>query len=557
MKKRIIVSIIILCFAINLHSQVDNVPTFHPVYDFLLRAESMGLLPNYSLAVQPWTRAEITSALILISENRQRLSANEIKTLNRYEREFGLTDYSNSVVFYSLSDKQQLFSKRIFSDDEKYIFRLKDSVKTVSISPLAMFDFANSSLTESNYLIGNLGISFYGSLSDRFGFYLQATNGSLISGDRSFASQDDKYAQNIKFVLLNDDIDFSESNVRFEYDWFYASIGRESRLDGAGLRQRVFISDIAPPIDALNIGAKFKNFEYNYTHAGLLALPGDDEYWRAGFTLTLMPKYLTMHKFRVKPSWGEISFWEGIVYSNRYWDAAYLNPLSFLKSMEHALRDRDNALMGMDATVRFLNMFQLKGSFILDDIIFERIGTGWWGNKHASNIALIAALPKGIDVGFEYARVQPYTFSHFNIQNSYTNDSLMIGSYLPPNSEQWSLMTQYWWGSRYPIKVNLNYFRWGRNIYDDEGELIKNVGGDVLQTRRHPDFETGRPADSEYITFLEGDLFESLDLELIGGFELMRGMNLRFAYKLRNMTSSEREHYFRSVLSIGDFWRFR
>jgi hypothetical protein len=40
-----------------------------------------------------------------------------------------------------------------------------------------------------------------------------------------------------------------------------------------------------------------------------------------------------------------------MIYS-RTLDLAYLSPLSFLKSLEHSLHDRDNAGMGFTAVVR-------------------------------------------------------------------------------------------------------------------------------------------------------------------------------------------------------------
>jgi hypothetical protein len=70
-----------------------------------------------------------------------------------------------------------------------------------------------------------------------------------------------------------------------------------------------------------------------------------------GVNTIIPPKYVAMHSFTFLPTWGEISFFETMIYS-RTFDLAYLAPLSFLKSLEHSLHDRDNAGMGFTAVVR-------------------------------------------------------------------------------------------------------------------------------------------------------------------------------------------------------------
>jgi hypothetical protein len=400
----------------------------------------------------------------------------------------------------------------------------------------------NSTNASGKVILGNLGVRLFGTIGNKLGYYLQATNGTVLSGERSIALSDEKLRQNVKFSRLNSDFDFSESHVRLDLDWFYAEIGRETRLEGAGLNQRLYTSANAPPYDALSLGVKFSNFEYRFTHGSLIAFPTNSV--DLGSFTEIPSKYYVQHRFSIRPEWGEISYWESIIYYNRGIDLTYLNPLSFLKSMEHALHDRDNSMMGGDLTFRFLNFLQLKGTFLLDDIQFSEIGKGFWGNKTASNIALIAALPANLDVGIEYARVEPYTFTHFNQQNSATNDSLLFCGDLPPNSEEYSALVQYWWGDRYPVVLNLSYRRHGANIYDNAGNLIKNVGGDVLQTKR--------PEDSEYVTFLDGIRENSFNLQIQAGWEFIRNFSLHGACRIYNLNGLSMNYYSLS-LRFEDF----
>ena len=525
-------------------SQVENVPVSNPVYEFLLRSEARGLLPNFSTSHLPLQRNEIINALNLIRNSSEKLSLIEQHILEEYLKEFGVEPIVRTVVFYSSSDTEQVLSRRFFNDNDKFIYHYQDSVNSVRVKPLGSIEALFSSDNNRNVTLGNLGVRVHGSLGNHFGYFLQATNGAIISGDRDLALREiKKLQQNVKFADLNSDFDFSESHIRFDYNWFYAIFGRETKLIGSGIRQRLFVSENAAPSDAFSLGAKFSNFEYRYTLSSLLALEGAEN--KVGFNSEFPDKYLVTHRFSLRPSWGEISFWEGLIYSKRGIDLAYLNPLSFFKSLEHALHDRDNSLMGGDITFRFFDGLQLKGSFLLDDIRFEEIGSGYWSNKTAWNIGLIYSLPYNFDIGFEYARVEPYTFSHFDSVNSYTNDEMLIGTGLLPNSDEISLVLKYWWfGSHHPIVLRLSQDRHGANEYDSEGNLIRNVGGDPFQTRR--------PEDSYTVRFLDGVLTKALRIDLKISYEIIKDFQLEALYSFRNI-SNENTHVLLLKFAFVDF----
>lgn len=531
LKKKILIFVFVLFNTCLLFAQVENVSVSHPVYDLLKHFEARGLLPNFSTSNLPLQRKEIICAL----EQLQKciLTDWEKNTLQKYLVEFEILRRENSVVFYSSSDTTQVLSKDFISNKEKFFFRLKDSLVAVNISPLGSFEGILDN--DSNAIYGNLGLRFFGSVGEHFGFFLQATNGAMLNGSRILVLNEfNKMRQNVKFATLNSDFDFSESHVAVNYDWLYASIGRQTRLMGSGIDKNMFISDNSAPQDAITLSSKFKNFEYHYSHSALLAtdtfslLSSNIPLNRpAGFNAEFPDKYFVTHRFAVKPSWGEIAFWEGIIYSKRGFDLAYLNPLSFFKSLEHALHDRDNSLMGGDITIRPYDRLQIKGSFLLDDVRFEEIGKGYWSNKTAWNIGLTYVTPFNTDISAQYSRIEPYTFSHFDSVNSYTNDGMLLGFGNQPNSDETYLKFDFWFGNRYPITLKLIYTRHGQNIYNSVDSLIKNVGGDVFQTRRHP-------IDKEFgVKFLDGTLIETVSAEIAFGFELVRGFNIKGFYRFR------------------------
>lgn len=534
-------------FTINAFSQVENLQIAHPVYQLLERAEARGFLPNMSLNDLPLQRSQVIEALELISKNDAKLSNSERKTLEKYLIEFGIKENSSVVLFESSTDSVQILFSGLVSDSEKFVYRYKDSAHSASLIPLASVEMMNrqNDAGYENALLGHLGFRLFGTLGNSLGYNMQVTNGVLFAGERDVALSDMKYAQNIKFAVLNSDLDYTESHIRYQHDWFYAGIGRESRLTGAGYKQRLIMSNNPPAFDALTIGARIKGFEYKFMHASLLSLPQTYFGWETGPNVSFVPKYMVTHRLSVRPSWGEISFWENIIYTDRFYDLGYLNPLSFLKSVEHSLRDRDNSGMGLDATVRIVDGIQIKGTYFLDDIIFSKIGDGFWGNKAAWNLGLMWSPNIPIDFGVEYTRVEPFTFSHFNVQNSMTHDGYIVSSYLQPNSDRVTVFGNYWWGSRYPLEIAVSYQRHGRNVFDEEGELIKNVGGSVLQTHR-----PGDPVDN-YI-FLDGDVEYITSLNLKTGYEFIRGFNIMVNYNLFAI-NNDINHFVRITLRFDEF----
>ncbi len=516
------------------YDQVEHVPVVHPVYDFLARASVRGMLGDFSLASLPLQRKEIAKALAMLAKvGEEQLGHADMVLLKKYCREFLEYQTPSAAVVLSPSDSTQILFDYLLSDNvEKYLYHYEDSTDAVSVVPLGSLEYRKlQSDSAGSAVLGQVGFRLYGTISGHVGYLLQLTNGSVLGGERRVALHDPTLRRNVKFGELNSDFDFTESHVRVDYDRFYAIIGRETRLAGAGYFNHMLLSNGAPTFDAVTVGARFERFDYRFMHGGLLAQPLSGA--TSGATVVIPSKYFAMHRFAFHDTWGELAITESVVYSERGADLAYLNPLSFFKSIEHAQRDRDNPALAFDATVRPVNGVEIRGSFYLDDLRFEKIGTDYWGNKSAWNIGAMYASDNNVDFAAEYAVVYPYTFSHFNSQNAVTNDGLQMSGSIPPNSDRLSAMLRWWWGQRYPIVLTVSSLRHGRNMYDSEGALLHNVGGDIHQTRRWE--------DSENAPFLDGDLEHRFAVELQGGVELVRGFSMRVYYGLMN-TNGVQEH---------------
>ena len=329
--KKILVIILFLANLLTAYAQVEHVPVSHPVYYYLEHAETKGILEHFSLSELPLQRKQIVEALKTIRKAKDELSSADLSSLDLYEREFGIKREESAVVFDSESDSGDLLWSGLLSDSEKYVYRHEDSLHTVRVEPLGSLDVLARSRNDKmeNVLMGNLGGRLSGTLSNRLGYYLQVTNGVILSGERSLAMEEiHRLQQNVKFVDLASDFDFSESHVRFDWDWFYMIVGRETRLIGAGIDQRLFSSGNAPPSDAVTMGARFKCFEYRVSHSSLLAQ--NTEGVSVGFNAGIPAKYMATHRLAIKPSWGEFALWEGLIYSKAKYRYSLYKSFEFL-----------------------------------------------------------------------------------------------------------------------------------------------------------------------------------------------------------------------------------
>jgi hypothetical protein len=557
------------CFA-----QVEHVQIAHPIYDFLMHAEARNALPrSFSSTAFPLQRKEIIAALREMrardsAQNRTLLSDAERATLTGFEREFRIANAPTprAVVFFSPSDSTEILFERLFSNDEKFFTFYTDSTHStnVNVLPLLSLDgrgeLAQNMLAQTTTqagLFATYGGRIFGTIENTLGFFLQATSGARFGGGREFFLQDPTYRKNPTFRIFNPNfVNTAEAHIRYDNNWFYASIGREARLIGSGYFNRTIFSDNPIPASALTLGARFSGFEYRTMHFALIAEPldlqGNINPNSYGAETFVTPKFVAYHRAALRETWGEIGVWESVIYSGRGIEFAYLTPFSFLKTNSDDLRDRDNATLGVDATVRPFSGLQLKGTFTLDDIEFGKLGQGWWQNKIAWNLGAMVS-PSGLplDATLEYALVAPYTYTHFNRQNAFTQDGLLFAGTLLPNSDEIKAQVRWWWGGRYPLALTAAYRRHGANTYDAQGKLVRNVGGDVLQTIRRD--SVFNPIDPLTVTFLDGKREERLTLTLAAGFELARQWNVQALYRFTTLNGSAPVHFLGFVLRFEDF----
>ncbi len=512
-------------------AQIEHLPVGNPIYDFLDRMAVRGLLPDFSRSHLPYQRIEVARFLDTLSARPQALGETERALLARYRDEVN-AELDNTQTQTNLFEAGPVGEKidGIFSDRQKNLYHWRDSSTTFYVEFLGSADYRTliSSAAKSNVTLGQVGGRFRGTVKGFLGYSLQATNGTDF-GSKDLALADRTLRQNAKFADFGDAFfDFAEAYLSADFGWGNVTLGRERFYLGQGIRTRFIVSDNAPTFDAIRFEAHIGTLRYQFAHSAILDRKQRLEDGQAYYD----PKFMATHRGEAT-LFDAVRFgvYESVIYAKRFVDLAYFNPINFYKSAEHALGDRDNPFLGFDLQTVSIPGVQLYGGWLIDDIDFHKMGTGWWGNKFAWQAGAMTSLfLPNTDGAIEYIRVEPYTFSHFYPENNYTHKGAIIGSEILPNSDAWLFRLRHWIGSRTIVTLSLQMDRHGANVTAPDGTLIRNVGGD-------PAFGLAYGRDSETVRFLDGVLSKQQTVTLEARWEPWRNIVFDLLYRWRHQSA--------------------
>jgi hypothetical protein len=509
--------------------QVENVPADNYVYDYLKVLSVKGIITGYDDMVLPLSKKTITNYLEEAGSKKNLLSVNEKELLKKLKIKLDLTGKVDNAVFTDVfpSDMSLLLGK----DKAKYFYSYKDSSLNIYINPIIEDKFIYSKDKNSTSNLLDWGGKLYGTYSDWFGFYLSASNG-FESGDRSIAELDQQVNQS--FTFNNTGInyfDHTEGYFRLEKGKLGLEIGRERILWGRGIN-KLFISNNAPVFDFIKFNASLGIFSLDFLHGWLVQPPNYT--WDtilSSYVKNKNPKYIALSRIGVNPS-NNLSFGisQTIIYANRPLELAYLNPFLFFESAQRSLNDLDNSFIAFDAKYKVINGLELSSVINFDDIDFKTISTEGFGSiqtRYAWQTNVIIGnplLPENTLLSLDYVILRPYVFSHFGIGESlsYTNNGYMIGPNLQPNSIEFSIRLSYILNPDIIISAGYDNIRHGSNIYDTNGNLVRNVGGDVFQY-----YKIG---DSRRTNILDGILDMTNKISFNLEYEFILGFYLGFQY---------------------------
>ena len=547
-KQLVAAFLLTLSAALPLLAQVENVPTYHPVYIFLKRMDVKGIIDRYRDAVLPLSRGEVGQYLTEIESKMDRLTDVEKEWLADYLSEFQYDIKGTTNGFHSLfSSEQSTFGGALgqeLSGREKYFYFSADSVTSFFFNGLATVDgrgISGDALGKTRAEYFQFGGRFRGTVEGHLGYYLQGTN-ALFWGSRALLQRDPLLAQShALYVTDTKSFDFSQGYVRYSHGIISAQVGRERVLWGYGTDQQMIISDNAREFDFIRLDAQYKAIKYTFLHAWLLGSQSNLTFTLPFDTSTkfiepvIADKYLAAHRFSISfPSLFELGFQEMYIYSNRSPDLAYLNPLILFESAQRSRGERDNGLWAFDIKTHFLNGLQLHGTLLYDDIHIPYLFSGRWFDRYAYQVGMVYADPFMIHnttLFVEYTYVKPYVFAHDRSRDdSYTSLGMILGPRIGPNADSWFFRWDWLPLRNLFLSARVSLDRKGQNVYDSTGTLSRNVGGDFLVPHR--------PTDPDIVHFLDGVLVKSQNIQFLVTYEFINQMWLDALFQFDELNNT-------------------
>ena len=210
-----------------------------------------------------------------------------------------------------------------------------------------------------------------------------------------------------------------------------------------------------------------------------------------------------------------------------------MTPFIFYKFVEHSLQDRDNGTLFFDMQTHFIKDLQFQGTFFMDESLLGGLSDF---NKQSNKVAIQGGTMwyepvgiKDVSLTLQYTFIRPYVYTHFNPKNTYTSFGQILGNPIGPNADQIYTRLTYNFSDWLAMSLIYQRIRKGENVYDSNGDLVKNVGGNVNQPYR-PDI------DPEDANFLDGNRVYTDVAELSVRLEPIRNFvfDIKYAYRKEN-----------------------
>ncbi len=519
-----------------------TVPIHDPVYEFLDRMETLGVLRNLVDGVRPMDRGRISGFLRDLDAKRERLT-----TIDRQRLDNLLADYRHDLDktipyphivgahrwYQPLSGWKQFKSDaarllhRRQPEAENHFIVWEDPFNSFYMDVTAAYTYDRRNDGKSRWSLAQT-FTGRGTFGERFG-YAGHFQFSGVRGDDGYKELDPLI--NGAWYLLEQNTLFTDRaggeisyyspyiNLRFAQHPLTWSLGQSGQL---------ILSDNVEQYPYFAISKQWKWATFHSMHAKLFAQTNGET---VDGQAVYPEKWLATHRFEFSPSRRmAFSITDMILYGNRGLEWAYLVPFTIYRSSEHKLRDRDNAFMAVDGEIRIANGVKLYGSILLDEWKTRKIFTDWYGNKHGFLAGAHAADPFGLsntELRVEYVAIMPWVYTHTYDINTFINDGRSLGYWAGPNSEVIYLHGLKDWTQR--LRTGLRCRQWKHGANDPN----ENIGGDILLG--HDDLLGEQTAPRETRQFLEGILRTERQAEFYVRYEFLNDLWLDFAYKKQHV----------------------
>lgn len=503
-KRIIFISVLFLSTCV-LKSQVENIPLENDVYKFLKEMKVKGILEDISEDNPNLSKARVQELIKIVEKNSDKLSYVESQLLYKHREEFFYEELTPSRKWEMFGDEKTSGSfGSFFSNRNKFLYTYQkgDNNFYLELIDRVQQGFELHPDNRSATLYGG-GLRFHGTLFGKLGYHFSFLKG-LAGGSRNFAeviapwlNTNFKWYENIEKI---GNYDFVEGYLKYAVNPtdgmdISLQLGREPISFGYGYGDKLVLSKIRNNMDFLKFNFSWGIIDFTSLHASTVGKFSTER-------MENYTKYYALNRLKFKfENLFDIGVGESIVYSDRGFDFAYLNPLNFYKMVEMDLQDRDNGTFHFDIQTKCFDNLELQATYFMDENVIWRlseldkyvnktayqIGAFWYEAFFVKNLSLIA----------EYTRTRPYIYTHTNPKNTYTTSMNPLGHSIGPNADEIYAKLAYNFSADLRLEVEYRRIRAGNNVVSPNGNIIKNVGSDPFLPWR-----VG--IDDETAVFLDG-----------------------------------------------------
>ncbi len=442
-------------------------------------------------SVKPYNRKAMRSVVNQFSTDSTVLSKTDLNLIAFINRDNWLYNESSFEMSKNPLLKKIYKSKTDFFAVDVPDFRLR-------LNPV-LYDVIGKDSNSDNLVYTNTrGVEIEGLISKKLAFYTYLTENQA----RVPNYVQDKLTNNFKILpgggLVKPygdgtAIDFSEARGYISFQAIRhvnIQFGNDRNFIGNGFRSMIQ-SDAGNSNLFLKLNTKVWKLNYTNLFFELTDVNGVLN------NKTFPKKFAAVHHLSVNLNKNlNVGLFENIIFSNdNGFDLNYLNPIIFYRNVEFYLGSPHNASLGADFKYNFLKRFSAYGQLFVDEFKFAEVtaGDGWWANKFGYQLGLKyidVANINNLDLQIEYNAARPYTYTHFNTQQSYSHYSQPLAHPLGANFKEYIAIVRYQPIQKLTLKFTiisasfgadsggLNY---GSNILLKYTTRIKDYGNETLQ----------------------------------------------------------------------------
>jgi hypothetical protein len=298
------------------------------------------------------------------------------------------------------------------------------------VNPVLYYQLSTNKWNGENALINNRGIEIRGNVGSRIGFYTQVSDEILKPNSwvGEYYTRDGTlmYANFVKGYGTYYSYFLSSGYVTGSLNKYMdLQFGHYRNFIGDGYRTFI-LGNMHPEYLSLRLNTRIWKMNYTNIWAELRdpnpgAYKVQPRHYMATHHLSLnLTKNFNLGIFET------ILFHRDSGYVNTGFDANYLNPIIFYKSIENGLNSTDKAIIGMNFKYNFLKHFSWYGQFVISEFVLKEImaGDGWMHNKFSVQTGIkyidVAGI-RNLDLQGEFNMARPFQYTSYSAAQSFSN----------------------------------------------------------------------------------------------------------------------------------------